>query len=54
MGQTAEEDLQPIRSLGGDQAAVDAAIARNILHEELGQFEGRSRSTISTTPLGIA
>ncbi|TCU16325.1 hypothetical protein [Rhizobium sullae] len=40
MGQTAEEDLQPIRSLGGDQAAVDVAIARNILHEELGQFEG--------------
>ncbi|NKK58783.1 hypothetical protein GFM44_23070 [Rhizobium leguminosarum bv. viciae] len=49
MGQTAEADLKvrldAIRSLGGDQAAVDAAIARNILHEELGQFEGSSLPT---------
>ncbi|MDE8762622.1 hypothetical protein PZB21_25980 [Rhizobium sp. CBK13] len=39
---TAEADLKSrltaIRSLGGKQREVDAAIARNILHEELGQF----------------
>ncbi|MBY5317914.1 hypothetical protein GR210_27055 [Rhizobium leguminosarum] len=45
MKPTAEQDLQTrlqaIRSLGGnDQAFVDATIARNILHEDLGQFEG--------------
>ncbi|MHC2454523.1 hypothetical protein ACVMIX_001164 [Rhizobium leguminosarum] len=49
MGQTAEADLKvrldAIRSLGGDQAAVDAAIARNILHEELGQFEDSALAT---------
>ncbi|MBY3314746.1 hypothetical protein [Rhizobium laguerreae] len=45
MGQTAEQDLQArlqaIRSMGGGQADVDATIARNILHEDLGHFDGQ-------------
>lgn len=45
MGQTAEQDLQArlqtIRAIeGNNQASIDAATARNILHEELGRFEG--------------
>ncbi|TAT69986.1 hypothetical protein [Rhizobium ruizarguesonis] len=44
---TAEADLKTkltaIRSLGGKQREVDAAIARNILHEELGQFSNPQR-----------
>ncbi|MBY5768570.1 hypothetical protein HFN63_00285 [Rhizobium leguminosarum] len=45
MGQTAEQDLQArlqaIRTVGGGQAEVDATIARNILHEDLGHFDGQ-------------
>ncbi|TAU55734.1 hypothetical protein ELI43_24355 [Rhizobium leguminosarum] len=42
---TAEQDLKTrlgaIRALGGnDPAEINATIARNILHEDLGRFEG--------------
>ncbi len=42
---TAEQDLKvrlgAIRAVGGnDAAAINATIARNILHEDLGRFEG--------------
>lgn len=43
---TAEENLalslRAVRDLGGGQEALDAATARNILHEELGYFKSKS------------
>jgi len=45
MAQTAEQDLQArltaIRTAGGGQPEIDATIARNILHEDLGHFDSQ-------------
>ena len=46
--QTAEENLEltlrAIRRIGGGQEELDAATARNVLHEELGYFKSKATS----------